>query len=581
MTEDEARQALDKAERERAELSADVERLSKEAEQTRSLLQQTIERLAETEKQLVEVRQIASDAADAAELADSDDGGGGSDAVGSSSDGDNLFPENMLPGPIEADSEEPYAYKVMEENGDVYCYLPMKESEEKEGEEGEGGYHEYTGGGDEGGGDEGEDSVTEFCGGAFGGPHIGSSEEPTCEADSPPHASKGYEYGSGVDAKEAGLPKEKDFKELLGDSSWAHYGWHKVGSLKMPTEQEPGPDEKVVVATFKVPLDPPEDEREGAEVEGPSLSSIELMEIDDWKSACKYSWKEFDDPSGESVERKIPIALIANGIVTQLCVGVPFVDRGGNGDGGDQTKVDTRDMPEGECQKSVDFYHTFEPDEEIEEPDGQGGTRKKWKAKDQSSSVGGATVYTYDRSEAAEHEEIAPGRIVQLYDFTSPSISVTEMPVPTPEVDSSGSVDGPVFLIRDEGGTGGVCPTLKYTQLKLKDDRCPPPEVWLTCGTSGSVTLHVKSYDRGAGTSGPCSGNESTYTFTPTSVDAPDCSGIRACIDDPVDVVTNVSICGTSLYVERKRVWVARHIDLTPISISGSTCEDGEGSVTA
>lgn len=108
---------------------------------------------------------------------------------------------------------------------------------------------------------------------------------------------------------------------------------------------------------------------------------------------------------------------------------------------------------------------------------------------------------------------------------------------------------------------------------------CPPPDVWLESGTGDSVTLKVRSWTKNA--SGDCVSGVTQYTFTPTSVDAPDCSGIRACIDDPVDVVTNVSICGTSLYVERKRVWVARHIDLTPISISGSTCEDGEGSVTA
>jgi hypothetical protein len=340
-------------------------------------------------------------------------------------------------------------------------------------------------------------------------------------------------------------------------------------------------NDKIVVATFDVPIDPPEDQRSGVSVEGPSLSSIELMEIDDWKSACKDSWKEFDDPSGESVERKIPIALIANGIVTQLCVGVPFFDRGGNGDG-DQTKVDTRDMPEGECQKSVDFYHTFEPDEEIEEPDGQGGTRKKWKAKDQSSSVGGATVYTYDRSEAAEHEEIAPGRIVQLYDFTSPSISVTEMPVPTPEVDSSGSVDGPVFLVRDEGGTGGVCPTLKYTQLKLKDDRCPPPEVWLESGTGDSVTLKVRSWTKNA--SGECEPSITQYTFTPTSIDAPDCSAIKACISGETQtVVTDVFVGDDgNLY---KTVRTAKALEWGDPSnvmiVSGTTCEDGEGSVTA
>lgn len=558
MTDEEIQSAIDDgAKRGDEELSAlrqECARLETESSGLRNELRTALLRMEALEKRLEETASVAAEAAEAAANATAVDAGGDSENV-----------EPVMSGPDEqpppTEDREPFAYQVMESDGKVYCFLPKK----KEEDESEGS---VTSGSDD------DEGASEFCGGAYGGPHVGSSTDPIAEADSPPHAKAGYKSNSGASG-ESSISKEP---EQL-DFSWAHYGWHEVGELDTSGS---GVNDKIVVATFDVPIDPPEDQRSGVSVEGPSLSSVELMDIDDWRSGCKASWKEFDGPtSGEPVQRKIPVALVANGVVTQLCVGVPFVDRGGNGDGGDPTLVDSRDMPESGCQKSVDFYHTFEPDEEIEEPDGQGGTRKKWKAKDQSSSVGGATVYTYNRSEAAEHEEIAPGRIVQLYDFTNPSISVTEMPVPTPEVDSSGSVDGPVFLIRDEGGTGGVCPTLKYTQLKLKDDRCPPPEVWLTCGTGGAVTLHVKSYDRGAGTSGPCSGNESTYTFTPTSVDAPDCSGIRACIDDPVDVVTNVSICGTSLYVERKRVWVARHIDLSPITISGTTCEDGEGSVTA
>lgn len=555
MTDEEIQSAIDDgAKRGDEELSAlrqECARLETESSGLRNELRTALLRMEALEKRLEETASVAAEAAEAAANATATDVGVGAENV-----------EPVMSGPDEqpppTEDREPFAYQVMESDGKVYCFLPKKK-EEDESE------WSVTSGSDD------DEGASEFCGGAYGGPHVGSSTDPIAEADSPPHAKAGYKSNSGASG-ESSISKEP---EQL-DFSWAHYGWHEVGELDTSGS---GVNDKIVVATFDVPIDPPEDQRSGVSVEGPSLSSVELMDIDDWRSGCKASWKEFDGPtSGEPVQRKIPVALVANGVVTQLCVGVPFVDRGGNGDGGDPTLVDSRDIPSGlpshlsgKCQKSVDFYEYPTP-----APSGLSGEGQYQKTTDNGD--GTTTVTRTDNEDEADKTTTG---ILQLYDFTKPSISVTEMPVPTPEVDSSGSVDGPVFLIRDEGGTGGVCPTLKYTQLKLKDDRCPPPEVWLTCGTGGAVTLHVKSYDRGAGTSGPCSGNESTYTFTPTSVDAPDCSGIRACIDDPVDVVTNVSICGTSLYVERKRVWVARHIDLSPITISGSTCEDGEGSVTA
>lgn len=555
MTDEEIQSAIDDgAKRGDEDLSAlrhECARLETESSGLRNELRTALLRMEALEKRLEETASVAAEAAEAAANATATDVGGGAEGV-----------EPVMSGPDEqpppTEDREPFAYQVMESDGKVYCFLPKK----KEEDESEGS---VTSGSDD------DEGASEFCGGAYGGPHVGSSTDPIAEADSPPHAKAGYKSNSGA----SGESSISDEPEQL-DFSWAHYGWHEVGELDTSGS---GVNDKIVVATFDVPIDPPEDQRSGVSVEGPSLSSIELMDIDDWRSGCKASWKEFDGPtSGEPVQRKIPVALVANGVVTQLCVGVPFVDRGGNGDGGDPTLVDSRDIPSGlpshlsgKCQKSVDFYEYPTP-----APSGLSGEGQYQKTTDNGD---GTTTVTRTNNED-EADKTTTG-ILQLYDFTKPSISVTEMPVPTPEVDSSGSVDGPVFLIRDEGGTGGVCPTLKYTQLKLKDDRCPPPEVWLESGTGDSVTLKVRSWTKNA--SGVCESGITQYTFTPTSIDAPDCSAIKACISGETQtVVTDVFVSGGNLY---KRVRTAKALEWGTTNdvmiVSGTTCEDGEGSVTA
>ncbi len=303
MTDEEIQSAIDDgAKRGDEELSAlrqECARLETESSGLRNELRTALLRMEALEKRLEETASVAAEAAEAAANATATDVGGGAENV-----------EPVMSGPDEqpppTEDREPFAYQVMESDGKVYCFLPKK----KEEDESEGS---VTSSSDD------DEGASEFCGGAYGGPHVGSSTDPIAEAGSPPHAKAGYKSSSGA----SGESSISDEPEQL-DFSWAHYGWHEVGELDTSGS---GVNDKIVVATFDVPIDPPEDQRSGVSVEGPSLSSIELMEIDDWKSACKDSWKAFDDPSGESVERKIPIALIANGIVTQLCVGVPFVER--------------------------------------------------------------------------------------------------------------------------------------------------------------------------------------------------------------------------------------------------------------
>ena len=499
-------------------------------------------RLEATERNADDAKAAAQEALEAAQDAISvtGDGDGGGD--------DDDEPET--PPPLDPSVSEPYAYKVMESSGLVFCYVPKKPEQEEAGNSG----------------------AKELYGGAYGGPHLGSKENPKADKDSPPYAKAGYEAGSGT----SGVDYPTDF-------SWAHYGWHQVGSV---TPQSGETVEKVVVASFKVPLDPPEDQRgAGTKVEGPSLSDISLKSMAEWKSDCENSWEQFDPSagSGTSVTRKVPIALVANGLVTQLCVGVPFVERGGNGDG-DPTLVDSRDIPSGlpehlsgKCQKSVDFYEY-----PTLAPSGLPGSGQYQKTTKTIDPVTGKETTTVTRTDDESEADKTVTDILQLYDFTKPDISVTEMPVPTPvDTDAHGneSVSGPVFLIRDPGGTGETCPTLKYTQLKLVDDRCPPPDVWLESGQGDSVTLKVRSWSKDS--SGECVSGVTQYTFTPTSVDAPDCSAIKACISGETQtVVTDVFVSGDgNLY---KPVRTAKALEWGAPSdvmiVSGTTCEDGGAS---
>lgn len=251
-----------------------VKRLEGETDALRRLLALATARLDRSSRDLEIVRSTAEDAVLVA-------GEASEEAVDEVSDLVARETEKLLPA-----KPQPFAYEVMESNRVVYCYVPKKPE----------------------GGSSG-DEVKEFCGGAYGGPHLGSKEQPKAPEDAPPHASAGYQ---GVSASQTNL-----------DFSWSHYGWVAVGTLP----ESGSVADYVVVASFKVPLDPaPVDRTDDTEVEGPSLSGLSLMSISDWKAECKKSWKEFDDLCG-SATRKIPIAFLANGLVTQLCMGVPFVER--------------------------------------------------------------------------------------------------------------------------------------------------------------------------------------------------------------------------------------------------------------
>ena len=312
-----------------------IRRLEAELESFRDMFADMRNRLAESEREVADVRRIAECASEFAEDAAAGTGGGASDGGMTAT---SSLPANLPPQA----TEEPYAYKVIEIEGTVYCYLPKKPEEDSEGDNAQG----------EGEGEGSNGDCKEFCGGAYGGPHLGSKEDPTAESNTPPYAKEGYEDGSDSDSD---------------DFSWAHFGWHEVGQMQMDGGSV---NDKVVVATFKVPLDPAEEDRDdNTEIEGPSLSSIELMDIPDWKESCKDSWKEFDERCGDSVERKIPIALLANGIVTQLCVGVPFLHS-------------PMKKPLSECEDSSDssdsgsdspYTPTCTPDVEIDEVGPQTG----------------------------------------------------------------------------------------------------------------------------------------------------------------------------------------------------------------
>ncbi len=441
-----------------------------------------------------EAKQTASEAAE-----DTSESGSSTDDVGG------LFDDQAeadTPPPFDPNAAEPYAYKVMEASGQIYIYIPKKPEQVESGD-----------------GTSSGKKVNEYAGGAYGGPHLGSETQPLCSKDAPPYSTSGYSDGCG---------------QATIDCSWAHYGWHPVGS---PLPMSSSVQERVVVAEFTVPLDPPEEGRdENTEIEGPSLKKVDLVGLKTWQEDCKQSWKEFDDPSAESVTRKVPIALVANGCITQLCVGVPFVERPGGGESGDPTQVDTRELGKsglesgnplsGKCQKSIDFYSYPTP-----APSGISGSGKYQKTTKSEDPETGAVTTTVTRTNDEAEADKTVTDVLQLFDFTKPNISVTEMPVPTPvSTDSSGNetVSGPVFIVRDTG-TSGECTTVKYTQIKLVDNRCPPPDVWLESGQNNSVTLKVRSWTKNG--SGECVSGVTDYTFTPTSVDAPNCSGIKACID--------------------------------------------------
>lgn len=110
--------------------------------------------------------------------------------------------------------------------------------------------------------------------------------------------------------------------------SWARFGWYELQErLSLNSLSD-----KLVIAKFSVPRDPPESSRgTSTEVEGPKLTEVSLMDASSWKAHAKQTWKEFDASGTDPVTREVPIAHIANGIVTQLTM-TPYLSLGGGPD---------------------------------------------------------------------------------------------------------------------------------------------------------------------------------------------------------------------------------------------------------
>ena len=106
--------------------------------------------------------------------------------------------------------------------------------------------------------------------------------------------------------------------------SWARFGWYELQErLSLNSLSD-----KLVIAKFSVPRDPPESSRgTSTEVEGPKLTEVSLMDASSWKAHAKQTWKEFDASGTDPVTREVPIAHIANGIVTQLTM-TPYLSLG-------------------------------------------------------------------------------------------------------------------------------------------------------------------------------------------------------------------------------------------------------------
>ena len=248
-----------------------VEELERQVVRLTAYCEQLAAQLKQTQREVERAQLTADEALDDAEEADSDSTTSAGDSGGGGFD--------ELPTP----ADPPHAFQVTTTpEGDVYCLLP-------------------------------KGTNGTFFPGALGGKHLGNDAGETAEDNAGPYPAGGQ--GSGSDEP----------------SEWAHYGWYKVGTMDTSSEEV---NDKIVVATFTVPVDPPESQRgsgtSAAETKGPKLDNVSLEDADDWPDTCRASWKEYDDLASGSVTRKVPIAMVANGLVTQITM-TPFLSPGDDG----------------------------------------------------------------------------------------------------------------------------------------------------------------------------------------------------------------------------------------------------------
>ena len=176
---------------------------------------------------------------------------------------------------------------------------------------------------------------------AAGGKHLGASTGTTADEHAGPYPAGGQ--GSGSDE-----PAE-----------WAHYGWYVVGTIDTESAEV---NDKMVIATFVVPRDPaPGKIQPDTQVEGPKLAGIALYDADSWKEYAEQTWKEFDDQCS-SLVRQVPIALIANGLVTQLTM-MPYFyapPKDKSCDGGSDSDSDGSDSDDDGCCPEYEIEKTSE-----------------------------------------------------------------------------------------------------------------------------------------------------------------------------------------------------------------------------
>ena len=136
------------------------------------------------------------------------------------------------------------------------------------------------------------------------GPNIGNPGSQKAPEDAPPYTQDGV-WGPNSNPPDG------------ADCSWAHFGWIEVD--RIPSDG--AVQQRVVYATFQIPCVPKDGD---ADVYGPKLVGIAAARPSEFKEIVKESWKARDPECGE-LSRIVPIALVANGLVTQLSM-TPFFD---------------------------------------------------------------------------------------------------------------------------------------------------------------------------------------------------------------------------------------------------------------
>lgn len=245
--------------------------LERDLERLERMVDSLTRQLAAARREIKEVREIADEAIDEVEEI------GDAVEAGNSASGNDADEESEEIGP---ELTPPHAYKVIVSSEQkVFVFLPKNP---------DGTYFPV----------------------AMGGKHLGASTGETADLDAGPYPAGGPVSGS-----------ERP--------TWAHWGWYE---LEDTLDTESGEvNDKLVIASFSVPRDPPEDERDDdTQVEGPKLTGVSLMDAEDWQDHAEQTWKEFDPGGSAPLTREVVIAHIANGLVTQITM-TPFLSPGDGG----------------------------------------------------------------------------------------------------------------------------------------------------------------------------------------------------------------------------------------------------------